>query len=156
MTDSDPGKIDRSRLIFPGLAGLYETFAPYGYAFMRFSAGAILLPHGVQKLIYGTATATAQGMAAKGFPFPLQLAYFVGFVELFVGAALAIGLFTRLAAAMLWIQMVVIIVWFVGPNGYFWGKQGYEFALLWLLLFTAIFFRGGGRYSIDHYLGKEF
>jgi putative oxidoreductase len=45
-----------------------------------------------------------------------------------------------------------------GPsaNGYFWGRQGYEFALLWLLLFTAILFRGGGRYSVDRYLPKEF
>jgi len=27
--------------------------------------------------------------------------------------------------------------------------------LLWLLLCTAIFFRGGGRYSVDHLIGKE-
>lgn len=70
-------------------------------------------------------------------------------------SSLAVGLFTRVAAARLAIEMIVIIVWFVGPNGYFWGGQGYEFALLWLLLFVAIFFRGGGRYSLDHYLGKE-
>lgn len=149
-------KIDRNRLVFPSLGGLYETFAPYSHAFMRFSAGAIMVPHGVQKLFYGTAVNTAQGMAAKGFPFPLQLAYFIGFVEFVVAAALAIGLFTRVAAAILWIEMAVIIIWFVGPNGYFWGRQGYEFALLWLLLFTAIFFKGGGRYSVDHYLRKEF
>lgn len=147
--------IDRSRLLIPALSGLYETFAPFSYAFMRFSAGAIVVPHGVQKLVYGTAVNTAQGMAAKGFPFPLQLAYFIGFVELFVAAALAIGLFTRIAAVVLWIEMLVIIVFFVGPNGYFWGRQGYEFALLWLLLFTAIFFRGGGRYSVDSFLRKE-
>lgn len=149
-------RIDRDRLIIPAFGGIYETLAPYSYAFMRFAAGAIMVPHGVQKLLYGTAVNTAQGMAAKGFPFPLPLAYFIGFVELFVAAALAIGLFTRAAAVILWIEMAVIIFWFVGPNGYFWGKQGYEFALLWLLLFTAIIFRGGGRYSVDYYLGKEF
>ncbi len=149
-------KIDRRKLIVPALGAVYEKFSPYSYAFMRFSAGAILVPHGVQKLVYGTAVNTAQGLAAKGFPFPLPLAYFVGFVELFVAAALAVGLFTRLAAAILWIEMAVIIIWFVGPNGYFWGRQGYEFALLWLLLFTAIFFGGGGRYSADRYLRKEF
>ena len=148
--------IDRSRLYIPALGGLYNTFSPFSYAFMRFAAGAILVPHGVQKLIYGTAENTAKGLAAKGFPFPLELAYFVGFVELFVAAALAIGLFTRVCAAMLWVQMAVITVWFTGPNGYFWGKQGYEFSLLWLLLFTAILFRGGGRYSVDYYLRKEF
>jgi putative oxidoreductase len=152
MTDT----IDRSRLVVPALGGLYERLAPLGYAFMRFSAGAILVPHGVQKLVYGTAANTAKGLAAKGFPFPLELAYFVGFVEMFVAAALAIGLFTRVSAVILWIQMAVIIAVFVGPNGYFWGKQGYEFALLWLLLFTAIAFAGGGRYSVDRLLPKEF
>jgi putative oxidoreductase len=152
MTDT----IDRSRLVVPALGGLYERLAPLGYAFMRFSAGAILVPHGVQKLVYGTAANTAKGLAAKGFPFPLELAYFVGFVEMFVAAALAIGLFTRVSAAILWIQMAVIVAVFVGPNGYFWGQQGYEFALLWLLLFTAIAFAGGGRYSVDRLLPKEF
>jgi putative oxidoreductase len=149
-------EIDRRRLVFPALGGIYETFAPFSYAFIRFSTGAILVPHGVQKLVFGTAVNTAQGLAAKGFPFPLPLAYFVGFVELFVAAALAIGLFTRLCAAILWIEMLVIIIYFTGPNGYFWGRQGYEFSLLWLLLFTAIFFAGGGRYSVDRFLRKEF
>jgi hypothetical protein len=27
---------------------------------------------------------------------------------------------------------------------------------LWLLLCTAIIFRGGGRYSLDRLIGKEF
>lgn len=155
MPDHDASSIDRRKLMFPALGGLYDALSPYSYAFMRFSAGAILVPHGVQKLFYGTAVNTAQGLATKGFPFPLPLAYFVGFVEFAVAIALAIGLFTRVSAAILWIEMLVIIIWFVGPNGYFWGRQGYEFALLWLLLFTAIFFRGGGRYSVDHYLRKE-
>ena len=35
MTDA----IEPKRLLFPGLAGLYERFSPYSYAFMRFAAG---------------------------------------------------------------------------------------------------------------------
>ena len=57
---------------------------------------------------------------------------------------------------MLAVQMAVITILFTGPNGYFWSKLGYEFSLLWMLLFVAIMFRGGGRYSVDHHLGKEF
>jgi hypothetical protein len=45
--------IDRRRLIIPALGGLYETFAPYAYAFTRFATGAILVPHGVQKNVIG-------------------------------------------------------------------------------------------------------
>jgi putative oxidoreductase len=152
MTDS----VDPGRLRFPALAGVYAVLAPLAYPLVRFAAGAILVPHGVQKLVYGTAANTAQGLAAKGFPFPLPLAYFVGCLEMVVAASLAIGLFTRICAAMLWVQMAVITIVFTGPNGYFWARQGYEFSLLWWLLFTAILFRGGGRYSVDSYLSKEF
>jgi len=42
------------------------------------------------------------------------------------------------------------------PLGYFWTARGYEYALLWCLLSIGIFFRGGGRYSVDRLLGKEF
>ena len=45
--------------------------------------------------------------------------------------------------------------WVQDRHGYFWTERGYEFALLWAVLALAIFFRGGGRWSIDHYLGKE-
>ena len=37
-----------------------------------------------------------------------------------------------------------------------WSVKGYEYALLWALLCLAILFRGGGRYSVDRLLGKEF
>src|SRR5205085_1440946 len=74
-----------------------------------------------------------------------------------VGAiCLAIGLFTRIAAAMVGIQMLVITFLFQWQYGYFWTNRGYEFALMWTLLCVAIWFRGGGRYSVDYYIGKEF
>ena len=66
------GIIDRSRLIFPGLARLYETFAPASYSFMRFSTGAVLVPHGIQKIMLGTAAALAPNIQTKmGVPLPL-------------------------------------------------------------------------------------
>ena len=44
-------EIDARRLIIPGLAGFYESGARYAYAFMRFAAGAVLVPHGIQKIV---------------------------------------------------------------------------------------------------------
>jgi putative oxidoreductase len=52
--------------------------------------------------------------------------------------------------------MGVIIVFFQWQFGYFWTARGIEYALLWWLLCTAIFFRGGGRYSVDRLIGREF
>jgi len=147
--------IDSKRLVFPGLARLYEPGATYAYAFMRFATGAVLVPHGIQKVFFLSIGRYTETIGAKGLPFPELLAYLTFFTESVAAICLAIGLFTRVAAVMIWIEMVVIICLFNWQYGYFWTNRGVEYALLWLLLCTAIFFRGGGRYSVDHLLGKE-
>lgn len=153
MTD---GTANDNRLIFPGLARLYATFSPYSYAFMRFCTGAVLFPHGWQKVFHGDMAKQAAAIAAHGVPASLFLAYAVTATEFFSAACLAVGLFTRIAAVTIWIEMAVISTVWLSANGYFWTNRGYEYALLWLLLCTAIFFRGGGRYSIDRVIGREF
>jgi putative oxidoreductase len=35
-------------------------------------------------------------------------------------------------------------------------KGGYEYPLFWLIIMIAIFFKGGGKVSIDSSLPKEF
>ena len=151
MTDA----IEPKRLLFPGLAGLYQGFAPYSYAFMRIAAGAVLVPHGIQKIVNHSAEGLSKAIAAHGLPLPLVLAYCAIFAESVGATCLALGLFTRVAAVLLWIEMSVIIVVFQWEFGYFWTNRGFEYALLWWLLYLAIFFKGGGRYSIDRKLGWE-
>ena len=146
----------RTRLFVPALAPVYEALSPYSYAVMRFCTGAVLFPHGWQKVFHGDIAKQAAGIAAHGVPFALPLAYAVTFTEFVSAACLALGLFTRLAAATIWIEMAVIGTLWLAPNGYFWTNKGYEYALLWLLLCTAILFRGGGRYSLDRLIGREF
>jgi putative oxidoreductase len=148
--------IEPQRLFFPGLAGLYKKFAPLSYAFMRFSTGAVLFPHGVQKVFFGSAANYAGTIGQHGLPAPLLLAYATLFSEFVASACLALGLFTRIAAVIILIQMTVIITVFQWQFGYFWTNRGYEYALLWWLLCIAIFFRGGGRYSLDRLIGREF
>ncbi|HEX3971439.1 MAG TPA: DoxX family protein [Stellaceae bacterium] len=145
--------IDPRRLVFPGLAGLYQAGSPLAYGFMRFCTGAVLVPHGIQKLMH--LPPNPASVASHGLPFPELLAWATVFSESFAALFIAIGFLTRFAAATVWIEMAVIIVFYQWSNGYFWTQKGIEYALLWLLLCTAIFFRGGGRYSIDHYLGRE-
>jgi len=147
--------IDRNKLVFPSLAKLYERFSPFSYAFMRFATGAVLVPHGVQKVLFASIGKYSEIIASKGLPAPTALAYLTFFAESVGAVCLALGLFTRIAALIIWIEMAVIITVFNWQYGYFWTNRGVEYALLWWLLCTAIFFRGGGRYSLDHYLGKE-
>jgi putative oxidoreductase len=147
--------IDSKRLLFPGLAGLYQAGSPFAYGFMRFCTGAVLVPHGIQKLMVLPPTRYAENIAQHGIPMAMLFAWLLVFTESLAAAGLALGLFTRFCAVAIWIEMAVIITQFQWQFGYFWTNKGVEYALLWLLLCTAIFFRGGGRYSIDHYLGRE-
>src|SRR6266404_8034081 len=133
---------DEPKLIFPGLAGFYACVAPYSYALMRFATGAILVPHGIQKIINTPISKFAPNIAAKGLPFAEALAYLTYFAESVAAVCLAIGLFTRVAAAMVGIEMLVIVLLFQWQLGYFWTARGYEYALLWTLLCIAIFFKG--------------
>lgn len=147
---------DQPKLVFPALAGFYGRFSPFSYAFMRFATGAVLVPHGIQKVLSVPIAKFAPNIAAKGLPFAEALSYLTYFAESAAAVCLAIGLFTRIAAAIIGIEMLVIVFVFQWQFGYFWTVRGYEYALLWLLLCIAIFFKGGGRYSIDRMIGREF
>ena len=82
-------------LVIPGLAGIYAGLGRYNYAFMRFCTGMVLVPHGVVKLFYGGAAATAHAaLGGLGPQMSLVVAYAVGGVELFGALMLAVGLLT--------------------------------------------------------------
>jgi putative oxidoreductase len=151
------GVIDKTRLIWPGLARLYERIAPYSYALIRFGAGAVIMYHGFAKLFRGLAPAVVDGFASMGFPIPEALAYGLGTLQLLGGAALALGLLTRPMALLFAIEMIFSVILHY-PNGYTFAAPGggYEFPLIMLLIYVAIFFRGAGRCSLDGKIGKEF
>jgi putative oxidoreductase len=150
-----PDTASATRSVIPGLGRLYAKLAPYSYAFMRFSTGAILAPHGIQKLFFGGVVGNAAAVAKMGLYPPTAWSYLVAFTECFCAIALALGLFTRVAALFIIGEMAVIALVVQIKFGYFWTQRGNEFPLLLLLLAIAIFFRGGGRYSLDHVIGKE-
>ena len=158
MDEGREGQIDRARLIFPGLAGLYQSVAPYSYAIIRFCAGAVLIYHGYGKLFGGNIAGVADYvMKPLGLPMPLAWAYFLGCLEFFGGAAIAVGFLTRPIALMLVVEFIVITIWHAG-NGYSFANPhgGYEYPLLLLFIYAAIFFRGAGRCSIARMIGREF
>jgi putative oxidoreductase len=152
------GVIDKKRLIWPGLVGLYESIAPYSYAIIRFCVGGVVMFHGYPKLFGTFAAPVAQNVLTPlGFPMPLAWAYFLGLLEFFGGAALALGFLTRPIALMLAVELAIVTYWH-GGNGFFFSAQrgGYEYPLLLTIIYAAIFFRGSGRCSIDRLIGKEF
>ena len=143
------------RLAIPALGGLYDALAPYSYALVRFATGAILVPHGYGKLFQGGVTGLAGMLGKMGLEPAIAWAYWIGGLEFFGAIMLAIGLFTRPVALLLFIEMVVIVFGVHLPQGYFWTAKGFEYPLLLGVLCLAIFLRGGDRLSVDRAIGRE-
>jgi putative oxidoreductase len=144
----------RSRLLFPALRPFYEALEPLSWLLIRCAVGLTLAVHGWGKVSRG-AEAMAPAFMKMGYQDPILLIYFLILVEFVGGIAIAIGLFTRLFAAMLTIEMAVIMFAHYLPNGFSWLNRGYEFVMLWGLVALAIWWRGGGPYSVDRLIGRE-
>jgi putative oxidoreductase len=134
-----------------------ELLVPFAYAFARIWFALVILPSGYEKVFADGATRIAAGNILKtGFHPPLFWAWVVALLE-FVGMILlAAGLFTRPIAFMMAIELGVIVVAIQMPNGWYWTSRGTEFAAILFLVCCAFVIGGGGRFSLDRKLGKEF
>ena len=134
-----------------------ELLAPFGYAFARVWFALLILPSGYEKVFADGAARIAAGNVLKtGFYPPLFWAWVVALLE-FVGMImLAAGLLTRPVAFMMAIELGVIVLTIQMPNGWFWTSRGTEFAFMLFLVCCAFVLGGGGRYSLDRKLGREF
>ena len=149
--------VDERRLIIPGLAGFYRCAAPLSYALIRVITALTIFPGGIDKLFEGGAGRIASGnITALGLPMPYAWAWAVTCIEFFGSILLALGLFTRPVAFAMTIQLTVISFGIMIKRGMFWTTGGIEVALLLGLVTFAFVIGGGGRYSLDHAIGREF
>jgi putative oxidoreductase len=142
------------RLLIPALRPFYDKLEPLSWLLVRCAAGLILAVHGWGKIARG-ADAMAPAFLKMGYANPVPLIYFLILVEFVGGIAIAAGLLTRVFAAMVTIEMAVILFAHYLPNGFSWLNRGYEYVLLWGLVTLAIWWRGGGPWSLDRKLGRE-
>jgi putative oxidoreductase len=159
MTDATP-------LIFPVLANLYQTLAPWTEALLRVVVGLALVPHGL-RMTFGFFPNTGLPVRNLGM-LSAQLdrdgyrpgklwAPLISATQLVAGPMLALGLLTRVVALPIVIFLLVSNVerWRVG--GYFWNKTGLEYTLMWTVGALYFLVHGGGPLSLDHLLiGREF
>ena len=151
------GNTDKSKLIIPQLAGIYGFAAPLSYALIRIVIALVLLPDGLEKIFLGGADRIAAGNIAKlGLQFPYAWAWTVACLEFFGSILLGLGLFTRPVAVAFAVMLTVIVFGITLPRGYFWTVNGAEVALLLDLAVIGFIFGGGGRYSLDQLIGREF
>jgi putative oxidoreductase len=145
----------QARLMYPGLAGFYESVLPLAETFVRVVVGVMFVMHVSGKLTAGPAAVAANVLAKNGLEPALFWAYIIIILELVGGICLIVGLFTRFFAAALAIEMLVALIFVHLPKGYAAGGGGYEYVLLIGAACFLIAIRGGGPYSIDRFIGKE-
>jgi putative oxidoreductase len=141
-----------NRPLIPALGRIYPHASEWGYLLLRLTAGLMLIPHVWPKLVAGPAAIATNVMARRGVEPALVAAYLAIIVELVGAVCITLGLFTRVVAALLVIEFLVIVKVHSVAG---WMAQGAEFPFLWLIVFIFILIRGGGRYSVDRMLGWE-
>jgi len=123
-------------------------FAKWGMLPLRIAVGLVFLMHGGQKFFVFGLSGTEDIMAKLGIPLPTLAAGVVITVELLGGLAILLGVFTRLAGALLAFEMVVAIL-VARLRGGFFAPYGYEFELPLLAACLTFASTGPGRISLE-------
>ena len=126
-------------------SGALASLAPATHALLRIGAGLLFMQHGLQTLFgwFG-------GMGAPGATVPLVSQMGLGgVIESFGGLLLVLGLFTRPAAAVMALEMLVAYFQAHLPRGAWPIQNGGELPLLYLLIFLFLVGHGAGPASLD-------
>lgn len=126
--------------------------------------GAVMIPHGAQKLLgwfggHGIDGTLTYFETAHGIPAPLGM--LVILAESLGALALVLGFGTRLMAFGLAATMAGAVLLDHLPHGFFmnwFGAQrgeGFEYHLLALALAVPLILTGGGRLSLDGWLARR-
>jgi putative oxidoreductase len=123
-----------------------DRLQPLALFVMRLALGAVMIGHGYHK-VFGGLHQHVQLVTSLGLP--AWSAYLSAFTEFFGGLLGLIGLFTRVAAFAICIDLCVAIAKVHLHKGLM-GPGGYEFPLALAALAFALIFFGGGPIAFDH------
>ena len=122
-----------------------------GLLFLRVMMGVGIAYHGYGKIFGGHLVMLTDGGTKMGLPFPEVMAWAAALSEFAGGICIALGLFTRPAALAVFITMSVAA--FVAHKAD--PLQIKELALAYWTMSGALFFLGGGSFSIGNLLKKN-
>ena len=129
-------------------------YPSWGITVLRVVIGAVFLAHGWQKAFVMGHAQVAGFLSRLGIPVPEVAAVLLIATELFGGAALLLGLFTRWAAIPLAFAMLVAIVTVHLKNGFF-APGGYEYPLTMLASTVALALNGSGELACDRFVNTS-
>lgn len=143
---------------------IFQTNENTTATIIRVVLGAILFPHGAQKLLGwfgGYGFSGTMGFLTGTAGLPWLIAFLVIAIEFFGALALLFGFGTRIVALGIIVLFSGIIFTSHLSNGFFmnWSGQlqgeGYEYHLLVIGMAIALLVNGAGKWSVDHALQKK-
>lgn len=126
-----------------------------GLTILRAAVGTVFLVHGLQKLFLMGFGGVSGMMEGFGLPAPGLAAVIVTLVELLGGLALVLGFFTRIAAILLALDMLVASLVVHLPNGFSVQNGGYEFTAVLMAASVALAVAGPGAAALDRLLAAR-
>jgi putative oxidoreductase len=122
--------------------------AAYGALILRVALGVLLLAHFALKYFVFTPAGTAQFFGSIGLP--PALAYLTMLVELVTGAALVLGVWTRLAALAAVPVLLGAVVFVHLGNGFIFSAPngGWEYPAFWAVALIVQALIGDGAYAL--------
>ncbi len=137
------------------LARSLGRFAGLAPVALRIIVGGMMFFHGLDKLTAGP-SGFGQFLQSLGLPAGVALGWAVTMLELVGGALLVVGLFSRVVAALLIVDLIGAIILVSGEAGLIAAEGvGYERDLAYIAAFIGVLLLGPGRPSLDHALGIE-
>ncbi|MEE2523608.1 DoxX family protein [Pseudarthrobacter sp. J75] len=121
-------------------------------AVLRIALGFVFLAHGWQKFNQFTIAGTQASFAQMGVPAAEIAAPIIATLELVGGIALILGIFTRVAGALLALNMLGALFLVHAPAGVFAAEGGYELVLILGAGALALALAGAGKFSVDNAL----
>ena len=125
------------------LTNRLSAWSPQVLSILRIMAALLLMQHGTQKLLGFPSTGEPNEIAL------MSLMGLAGILELFGGALLLVGLFTRPVAFILSGFTAVAYFMAHAPRDFFPIINGGELAALYCFVFFFFVFAGGGAWSLD-------
>jgi putative oxidoreductase len=122
------------------------------HSLLRIITGALLMQHGLQKL-FGLLLSPERTWT--GAPDAFTRSWFAGVLELFGGALIVLGLFTRPVAFVL--SGLMAFAYFIAhaPRSFFPVLNGGENVVLFCFVFLYLAATGAGPYSVDAMLSAR-
>jgi len=120
----------------------------WGIAVLRVVTGYLFLASGVHNPFIAD-------LPEPGGLLPVAIIVVISLGELVCGAALVVGLLTRLASVLLALLMLANVLIIHPPHAFFEQDPGNEYALLRLAATTTLALAGSSKVALDNVLAKR-